>query len=97
MTFKEEIDLQIRDNKMLSYEILSQLKDKGYFSGRSKQIGDTVLFGMLKEETGDGQLNLRLITFHEEEIGTLYEEDNTFYNRNKTNKIPNIKRIENGN
>ena len=28
MTFKEEIDLQLRDNKMLSYEILSQLKDK---------------------------------------------------------------------
>jgi hypothetical protein len=52
---------------------------------------------MLKEETGDGQLNLRLITFHEEEIGTLYEEDNTFYNRNKTNKLPNLKRIENGN
>jgi hypothetical protein len=97
MTFKEEIDLQVRDNKMLSYEILSQLKDKSYFSGRSKQIGDSVLFGMLKGENGDGELNLRIITFHEEEIGTLYEEDNTFYNRNKTNKIPHIKRIENGN
>lgn len=97
MTFKEEIDLQVKDNKMLSYEILSQLKDKCYFSGRSKQIGDTVLFGMLKAETGDGQLNLRLITFHEEEIGTLYEEDITFYNRKKTNKLPNIKKIENGN
>jgi hypothetical protein len=97
MTFKEEIDLQLRDNKMLSYEILSQLKDKGYFSGRSKQIGDTVLFGMLKEESEEGELNLRLVTFHEEELETLYEEDNTFYNRNKTNKLPMIKRIENGN
>jgi hypothetical protein len=87
MTFKEEIDLQLKDNKMLSYEILSQLKDKGYFSGRGKQIGDTVLFGMLKEESEEGELNLRLITFHEEEIGVLYEEDNFFYN----------KRIENGN
>jgi hypothetical protein len=96
MTFKEEIDLQLRDNKMLSYEILSQLKDKGYFSGRSKQIGDTVLFGMLKEESEEGELNLRLVTFHEEELETLYEEDNTFYNRNKTNKLPNIKKIENG-
>jgi hypothetical protein len=97
MTFKEEIDLQLKDNKMLSYEILSQLKDKGYFSGRGKQIGDTVLFGMLKEESEEGELNLRLVTFHEEEIGTLYEEDSTFYNRNKVNKLPNIKRIENGN
>ena len=81
---------------MLTYEILSQLKDKGYFSGRSKQIGDTVLFGMLKDQDEDGDV-LRLITFHEEEIGTLYEEDSTFYNRNKVNKLPNIKRIENGN
>jgi hypothetical protein len=96
MTFKEEIDLQVRDNKMLSYEILSQLKDKSYFSGRSKQIGDSVLFGMLKDQDEDEEV-VRLVTFHEEEIGTLYEEDNTFYNRNKTNKLPHIKRIENGN
>jgi hypothetical protein len=96
MTFKEEIDLQLRDNKMISYEILSQLKGKRYFSGRPKQIGDTVLFGMLKEEDENGELLIRLVTFHEEEIGTLYEEDSFFYNRTKPNKLPNIKRIENG-
>jgi len=98
MTFKQEIDLQLRDNKMLSYEILSQLKDKGYFSGRPKQIGDTVLFGMLREEEGDeGESIIKLITFHEDEIGELYEEDKIFYNRNKTNKLPSIKRIQDGN
>jgi hypothetical protein len=97
MTFKEQIDLQLKDNKILSYEILSQLNDKGYFSGRSKQIGDTVLFGMLKDQDEDGTSVLRIVTFHEEEIGTLYEEDSTFYNRNKENKFPHIKRIENGN
>jgi len=96
MTFKEEIELQSRDNKTLSYEILSQLKDKGYHSGRAKQIGDTVLFGMLKEESEDGELGLKLITFHEEEIGTLYEEDSMFYRPNKINKLPNIKKIEDG-
>ena len=78
MTFKEEIDLQIRDNKMISYEILSQLKDKNYFSGRNKQVGETVLFGMLREGE-EGELNHRLVTFHEEEIGSLYEEDSMFY------------------
>jgi hypothetical protein len=97
MTFKEEIELQLRDNKTLSYEILSQLKDKNYFSGRSKQIGDTVLFGMLKDEDEDGTSVIRIVTFHEEEIGTLYEEDKIFYNRNKTNKLPNIKIVEDGN
>jgi hypothetical protein len=97
MTFKEEIEIQSRDNKVLSYEILSQLKDKNYFSGRSKQIGDTVLFGMLREESNEEGSPLSLITFHEDEIGELFEEDKIFYNRNKPNKLPNIKRIENGN
>ena len=97
MTFKEEIEIQLRDNKVLSYEILSQLKDKNYFSGRSKQIGDTVLFGMLRKESEEGELPLSLITFHEDEIGELYEEDKLFYNQNKTNKLPNIKIIEDGN
>ena len=96
MTFKEEIDLQLRDNKTLSYEILSQLKDKGYFSGRSKQIGDTVLFGMLKEQSESGELSLSLITFHEEELHELYEEDEEFYKVTKISKIPNIKRKEDG-
>jgi hypothetical protein len=97
MTFKEEIDLQLKDNKTMSYEFLSQLKDKNYFSGRSKEIGDTVLFGMMKEEDKDGQITFQLVTFHEEEVGTLYEEDSFFYKGPKQNKLPNIKRIENGN
>lgn len=95
MTFKEEIELQLKDNKTLSYEFLSQLKDKNYFSGRGKQIGDTVLFGFLSM-SDEGELHHRLITFHEEEVGTLYEEDHFFYKGTKENKLPNIKRIENG-
>lgn len=93
MTFKEEIELQLRDNKTLSYEILSNLNDKKYFSGRNKEIGDTVLFGMIREEEGDGQTTIKLVTFHEEEIGTLYEEDSLVYNKDKTSKLPIIKRI----
>jgi len=96
MTFKEEIELQLRDNKMLSYEILSQLKDKGYASGRPKQIGDTVLFGMVELEE-QGEVFLRLITFHEEEIGVLYEESSEFYLKEKQDKFPRLKKIQNGN
>ena len=96
MTFKEEIELQLVDNKTLSYEILSQLKHNNYYSGMAKKIGDTVLFGMLKEESENGDLSLNLITFHEEELGELYEEDEEFYKVTKISKIPNIKRKEDG-
>lgn len=98
MTFKEEIELQLRENKTLSYEFLSNLKDKNYFSGRNKQVGDTILFGMLKGEEDGEEMELKLITFHEEEIGELYQEDSAFYDRgNKTSMLPIIKRIQNGN
>jgi hypothetical protein len=96
MTFKEEIDLQLRDNRVLSYELLSELEHKNYFSGRGKQIGDTILFGMLKGETEEGETYFTLVTFHKEEIGVLYEEDNSFYITLKESRLPNIKRIENG-
>jgi hypothetical protein len=96
MTFKEEIELQLKDNKMLSYEILSQLKDKEYASGRPKQVGDTVLFGMVEIEE-QGEKSLRLITFHEEEIDVIYEESTEFYSQKKQDKFPRLKKIENGN
>ncbi len=96
MTFKEEIELQVRDNKVLSYELLSELENKNYFSGRGKQIGDTILFGMLKDETEDGEIYFTLVTFHKEEIGVVYEEDDSFYITSKESRLPNIKKIENG-
>jgi hypothetical protein len=96
MTFKEEIDLQLRDNRVLSYELLSELEHKNYFSGRGKQIGDTILFGMLTRENEEGESYFTLVTFHKEEIGVLYEEDDSFYITLKESKLPNIKRIENG-
>ena len=34
MTFKEEIELQLRDNKMVSLELLTELQNKNYFSGK---------------------------------------------------------------
>ena len=96
MTFKEEIELQLKDNRVLSYELLSQLENKNYFSGRGKQIGDTILFGMLKRENEEGESYFTLVTFHKEEVGVLYEEDDSFYITQKESKLPNIKRIENG-
>jgi hypothetical protein len=96
MTFKEEIELQSKDNKVLSYEILTNLKEKTYWSGRPKEIGDTVLFGMVEIEE-QGEVFLRLITFHEEEIGVLYEENTDFYSKEKPDKFPRLKKIENGN
>jgi hypothetical protein len=52
---------------------------------------------MFRYEAEDGELKISLITFHEDELGTIYEEDAMFYNGAKSGKLPNIKKIENGN
>ena len=75
---------------------LSDTMTEGVVAEWHKKIGDTVLFGMLKEESENGDLSLNLITFHEEELGELYEEDEEFYKVTKISKIPNIKRKEDG-
>jgi hypothetical protein len=51
---------------------------------------------MLKGETEDGETNFSLVTFHKEEIGVLYEGDDSFYTTTKESRLPNIKKIENG-
>lgn len=93
MTFKEEIDLQIRDNVKLTEELLNRLDEKNYFSGRNKQAGDIVLYGMLNETNQNGEPFYRLITFHQEELGTLYEEDINSYNGVKGSRLPIIKKL----
>ena len=70
-------------------------KQKHFQKIRSNNLKATV--SMMKEEGEDGQITFKLITFHEEEIGSLYEEDSSFYKTKKQNKLPIIKRIENGN
>jgi hypothetical protein len=44
-----------------------------------------------------GEKSLRLITFHEEEISVIYEENTDFYSKEKKDKFPRLKKIENGN
>jgi hypothetical protein len=51
---------------------------------------------MLKDETEDGEIYFTLVTFHKEEIGVVYEEDDSFYITSKESRLPNIKKIENG-
>ena len=93
MTFKEEIELQKKDNKIVTYELYSLLKDKFYWSGRPKEIGDTILFGIIEQENG----SIRIITFHEDEVGVIYEEDSKMYEAEKTDKLPRLKKIKDGN
>lgn len=92
MTLREEIDSQKRNNVELSAEVLDKLKNKNYSSGRPLQVGDVVLFGLIREYDGE-DVNVKEITFNEDEIGVLYEEDTEIYSKEKTDRLPGFKKI----
>jgi hypothetical protein len=117
MTFKEEIDFQVKNCESLTQEMLNGLKEPrieyrfltphskhhlflfcgSYSSGRKMQVGDKYLVGfMLVEWRPNNEETIRYISFHEEEIGTLYEEDSSFYVGSKAHNLPMIKKIEDG-
>ena len=55
------------------------------------------MFGVIEDLDEEGKPYDRLMSFHEEELGVLYEE---FYDPNKTikeSKLPNLRKIDNGN
>lgn len=60
---------QIEQSKPMTWDVLCNLNNKKYDSGRDIQVGDVVLFGYLKT----GETNSTLIKFHKDELNTLYE------------------------
>lgn len=60
---------QLETNKMVTEQILSELKSKKYHSSKNIEIGDTVLYAMLnKGIVSDGVLGIELITLNEKEF-----------------------------
>ena len=70
---------------------------RGYASGKRRRDEEEEGKEEEAETDDEDDMPIKLITFHEDEIGELYEEDTMFYNRDKTNKLPSIKKILNGN
>jgi hypothetical protein len=97
MTFKQKIDIQSMSAEMLSDEIMSHQRNKTYSSGRIKNNGEIVLFGITEDLDEEGKPYDRIIIFHEEEIGVLYEEYSDPNKTIKGIKLPNIRKIDNGN
>ena len=76
MTFKEKIDLQLQTSQGVTEEMLKHLTGT-YSSGKKIQVGDKYLTGLMFQNDGDEKekLNFRLVSFHEDEVDTLYQEE----------------------
>jgi len=73
---KQEVNKEGKPNTPITQEILNDMikRNNGNFtSGRPKQVGDWLLFGFLHEPNGE-ETEVSLITLHEEEYGTIYED-----------------------
>lgn len=69
MKTMDKIQKQLSESLPLTEEMLKNLTSKHYFSGRQKEIGDHLLFGVLETDLN----TLTFITFHVEEINSIYK------------------------
>ena len=77
---------QLETNKPITGQILSELKNKKYYSGKKIEIGDIVLYAMLnKDIISNGVLEEELIILNENEF-QLYSVDEKL-----NGEIPTIK------
>ena len=106
----ERLKLMEEDETPLTQERIDGLMNKNYTSGRKIEIGDKMLFALLKENTDHIEVNpmfsspeaeieqpppmanleIKLISFHTDEIGVLYELDKI---SNINNKLIYLTRI----
>jgi hypothetical protein len=87
---KDLIQHNIDNTRVLTQENIENLSSpKEYHSGRPILQGDKLLIGMLHEYITETQCEVKLIRFHPEEYGTLYEA--AFPEFEMESNIPSLK------
>ena len=89
------IEKQLATTIPLTEEILNKLSVKNYTSGRAMQIGDQVLYGILR--TDSNEIKINFIQFHIDELGVIYEVDQNYISDTFEIKLPYLNLINNGN
>jgi hypothetical protein len=85
---KERFQLQLQENKTVTIESLTEMKNKTYHNGDAVIVGDKPLFGMTIHEDDDKNKVMTLIMLCEQQL-CLYELDDS-HKINDT-RIPIIK------
>jgi hypothetical protein len=85
---KEKFKQQLEDNKFVTEESLSQMKNKIYHNGDEVKVGDKPLFGMTLDIDENENKQLALIMLNENQID-LYESDDR--DTRDVARIPTIK------
>lgn len=92
MKLEEFIEYQKKQiENIVTEESLSKTELKKYHSGRDIKVGDTVLIGIIHENDPTSGLPIKIINFHEEELGTIYELDEKFTKQKIGFDLPVIK------
>lgn len=71
MRQKEKLDKQLKSNPDITQEIISEIPNLQYSSGRQVKIGDKILNGFINIER-------KFIILHLDELNTIYEEEEEY-------------------
>lgn len=89
----EKLKLMEMEEIPLTQERIDSLMSTHYTSGRKIEVGDKMLFALIKEESKITDEEIKLISFHIDEIGVLYELDKVYNERNTNNKLIYLTKI----
>ena len=91
---KQDVNKNGKLSIPITQEILDDMIKRGsgtYTSGRERKVGDWLLFGFLNNPKNP-DITISLITLHEEEYGTVYEDDPFMSDRRSTIMLELIKK-----
>jgi hypothetical protein len=94
MKLEEFLKFQIDNIEGISAEELENSPDKKYFSGRNVQVGDKILIGIILETDINTGLPITIITFHQDEIGVIYQKDEEMTKDKIGVDLPVLKKIK---
>jgi hypothetical protein len=95
MKLEEFLQFQINNTKIvLTEEEAKKNPNQRYSSGRKMEIGDKVLVGFIMESDALTKLPVTIITFHEDEIGTVYGQDEQMTKEKIGMDIPVLKKLK---
>ena len=79
---------------IVSEDDLRKNPNQKFSSGRIVKAGDKVLIGIIFETDLSTNLPIKVITFHEEEFGTVYTQDEKMTKEKIGIDIPVLKKIK---
>ena len=95
MNLKEFFEYQLKNTTVIvTEEELKKNPNQKFYSGRKIEVGDKVLVGLILEPDPITKLPTKVITLHEDELETIYVQDERMTKEKIGIDVPVLKKLK---